>query len=310
MDDAGYREQARQLLRRMTTARAATGAPSMSRRRRVFRALGAAALVALAPLPLRAAVALSRGGGLDGARLDIVPGSLGPQLLAAGAIEPSRFAQACASSGVPLDAERLRVLGTGSDTPIAFDTSSAHFLLNLFWAVGLANANPVLTRGPMVQNGLSRIASYASTGGWTLATRPVLEVYARLPLVPLTKEQQERLEEVAANVYRPCCDNATDFPDCNHGMAMLGLLTRLAAEDRDVDLLFAAAKVANRYWFPQESGQLARYVETSRGVQYAQLDAREAGSRALFSASGLRKVTAWLTEHGLGGSAGGANCAA
>ena len=30
--------------------------------------------------------------------------------------------------------------------------------------------------------------------------------------------------KIAKGIYRPCCNNSTYFPDCNHGMAMLGLL--------------------------------------------------------------------------------------
>ena len=93
-------------------------------------------------------------------------------------------------------------------------------------------------------------------------------------------------------------------------MAMLGLLTLLAAENRDVDSLFLAAKIANRFWFPPQVAQVAGYVQAARGVDYPRLDGREAGSRALFSASGLRQVVAWLQEHGLAAPAGGGSCAA
>ena len=312
MDDAGHREQARQLLRRVRLdCEDATGPPQFSKvRRELLGAFGWAALASLASGTMPAAAASSTSGSAEGDVLEVVVDRLGPQLVAAGAIDPSRFAQACASAGAPLDVDRLRILGTGSDRPIAFDASSAHFLLNLFWAVGLANANPILTRGPMVQNGFSRIAGYASTGGWTLTKRPVMAIYARTPLVSLTTQQQERLEEVTSNVFRPCCDNPANFPDCNHGMAMLGLLTRLAADDRDVQALFAAAKAANRHWFPQQSAQLAQFVQASRGIDYTLLDGREAGSRELFAASGFARVTAWLREHGLGAPANGSSCAA
>jgi hypothetical protein len=104
-----------------------------------------------------------------------------------------------------------------------------HFLLNLFWAFGLANQNRVLTEGQMMSNGKEEVVRFASTGGWTLARKPLLEIYSRYPIVSLTEEQQKRLEEVAQGVYRPCCDNPTHFPDCNHGMAMLGLLELMAS---------------------------------------------------------------------------------
>ena len=79
--------------------------------------------------------------------------------------------------------------------------------------------------------GPTRSAHYASTGGWTLAAKPIMEVFASLPLIKLTAEQQERLQKVAEATYRPCCGNSTAFPDCNHGMAMLGMLELMAAND-------------------------------------------------------------------------------
>ena len=49
-------------------------------------------------------------------------------------------------------------------------------------------------------------------------------------------------ERAAPFVYRPCCDNATHFPDCNHGMAMLGLLELMAAQGASEEEMFAAAR--------------------------------------------------------------------
>lgn len=44
-----------------------------------------------------------------------------------------------------------------------------------------------------------------------------------------------KVEEVAAAVYRPCCNNHTPFPGCNHGMAMLGLLELMAPQRASAD---------------------------------------------------------------------------
>ncbi len=101
----------------------------------------------------------------------------------------------------------------------------------------------------MVQYGNGQIDSFASTGGWTLATKPITDLYASMDLIPLTTQQQARVEEVAAAVYRPCCNNHTLFPDCNHGMAMLGLLELMASQNTSVDEMFEAAKYVNAYWF-------------------------------------------------------------
>ena len=38
------------------------------------------------------------------------------------------------------------------------------------------------------------------------------------------------VEEIAGNIYRPCCGNSTAFPDCNHGMAMLGLIELMVSQ--------------------------------------------------------------------------------
>jgi hypothetical protein len=149
-------------------------------------------------------------------------GDLGPRLLAAGVIDYDAFAAIYESGGNPLSPAEIEILMQGSDDQIVISPVNAHFLLNLFWAVGLANRNTILTDGPMMTYSNGQIEGFASTGGWSLATRPVSELYASLDLIPLSPEQQAQVEEVAAAVYRPCCDNSTLFPDCNHGMAMLG----------------------------------------------------------------------------------------
>ena len=81
----------------------------------------------------------------------------------------------------------------------------------------------------MVQSSNGHFEKFSSTGGWTLAAKPITELYASLDLIPLTAEEQKMVEEVAAAVYRSCCNNSTFFPDCNHSMAMLGLLELMAS---------------------------------------------------------------------------------
>src|SRR3989304_6041912 len=137
--------------------------------------------------------------------------------------------------GEPISNPQMEILTKGSAEEIVITGENAHFLLNFFWAVGLANKNSILTEGPMVQNSDGQIERFASTGGWTLATKSVTGLYASMDLIPLTPEQQARVEEVASAVYRPCCNNPTIFPDCNHGMAMLGLLELLDSQDASID---------------------------------------------------------------------------
>ncbi len=226
-------------------------------------------------------------------------GKIGPQLITAGAIDYNRFVQLYDQAGQPLTEPQLAVLTKPSDLPITIDAHSAYFLLNFFWAVGLTNQNRILTNGPMVQYGKDQVGSFASTGGWTIGAKPTADLYSSAPLIVLTPEQQTRLETVAAAVFRPCCQNPTIFPDCNHGMAMLGLLELMAAQEATIDEMFAAAKQVNAFWFPQQTLEVALYFKADKGLDFAQVDPRQVVGMETFSASGYRNVHQWLANNGL-----------
>lgn len=226
-------------------------------------------------------------------------GDIGPQLLAAGAIDYDGFVQTYEQAGQPLTQEQLSILSTGSDQPVVINRENAYFLLNFFWAFGLTNKNPLLEEGPMRQYNDGNIEGFASTGGWTLATKPIPELYASTSMVSLTPEQQARLEEVAAGVYRPCCNNPTAFPDCNHGMAMLGLLELMASQDASIEEMFEAAKNVNAFWFPQQTMEIALGFQKGNGQHFAQVDAREFVGPSFSSGSGFQNVHQWLVENNL-----------
>jgi hypothetical protein len=210
----------------------------------------------------------------DGYLLPARYGDIGPRLLDAGAIDLDRFILVYQQSGNPLSKEQIDILQRGSDAPIVIDRSNAHFLLNFFWALGLTNYNSLLTDGPMVQYSEGQIERFASTGGWTVAAKEISELYASEVIVNLTPEQHHLVEEVATSVYRPCCNNPTHFPDCNHGMAMLGLLQLMASHGATVEELFSAAKYVNAFWFPQQNLDLAIFFKASQGLDYEEVDAR------------------------------------
>ena len=151
----------------------------------------------------------------------------------------------------------------------------------------------------MMQNGEDEVGRFASTGGWTVGAKPATELYSSAPIITLNPEQQARLEEVASGVYRPCCDNHTAFPDCNHGMAMLGLLELMASQGATEDEMFEAAKYVNAFWFPQQMLEVAVYFEAAQGVSFADLDGRLASGPDTFSGRGFGYVHQWLAENGL-----------
>lgn len=235
----------------------------------------------------------------DGYTLPVSYGNLGPQLMEAGVIDYDAFASVMAAGGEALSDRQMGILKKGSDDQIVMTAENARFLLNFFWAVGLANKNSILTDGPIVQYSEGQIGRFASTGGWTLATRPVTDLYASMDLIPLTPEQQARVEEVAAAVYRPCCNNPTLFPDCNHGMAMLGLLELMASQNASVDEMFKAAKYVNAFWFPQQNLEIAMYLQSTQNLDFKDADARLVTGAQFSSGSGFAVVHQNLQTSGL-----------
>lgn len=235
----------------------------------------------------------------DGYALPVSYGDLGPRLIEGGVIDYEAFAAIYANSGSPLSEAQVEILTKGSDEQIVIAAENAHFLLNYFWAVGLANKNPILTEGPIVQNSGGQIERFASTGGWTLASKPIAEIYASADLIPLTSEQQARVEEVAAGVYRPCCNNPTLFPDCNHGMAMLGLLELMASQGASTDQMFEAAKYVNAFWFPQQNLETALFLKVNQGLDFEDVEARLVTGAGFSSGSGFAATHQQLQASGL-----------
>lgn len=237
-------------------------------------------------------------------------GDVGPQLISTGAIDEARFLRVLEQAGQPVTEEQLSVLQKGGGDPITINRENARFLLNLFWALGLTNHNSILEEGPMVQFSQGEIGRYASTGGWTLGQKPATELYSSAALVNLTPQQQARLNEVASAVYRPCCDNPTHFPDCNHGMAMLGLLELMASQDATTDQMFGAAKALNAFWFPQQTLEQAAYFNITQEQDFAAVEPRQIVSAEISSGTGFQTVHRWLAENGVleGTPGGGSGC--
>ena len=234
----------------------------------------------------------------EGFDLSVRYADLGPRLIDAGVIDYGKFAAVLENAGEPLTSSQIEIL-QGRDAKMVITPENAHFLLNFFWAVGLANKNKILTEGPMVQRSEGKIENFASTGGWTLGAKPVTELYASLDLISLDPEQQARVEEVASAVYRPCCNNPTLFPDCNHGMAMLGLLELMASQGASVDKMFETAKSMNAYWFPQQAMETAIFLKSTQNIDFGDADGRLLVGKEFFSSSGFSKIHQILQTNGL-----------
>jgi hypothetical protein len=225
-------------------------------------------------------------------------GDVGPQMLAAGAIDYNQFSRVYEQAGQPLTDAQQSILTRGSDESVHINQENAYYLLNFFWALGLVNDNPLLTEGPLVEYSEGRIERFAATGGWTIGQKPPAELIASAAILHLNHEQQERLEEVAYNAFRPCCNNHTAFPDCNHGMALLGLLQLMAAQDATVEEMFDAAKYVNAFWFPEQTLQMAAFFQLNQGLAFAEVDPRLLVGPQISSAAGYRNVQEWLAQNG------------
>lgn len=225
---------------------------------------------------------------------------LGPKMIAMGVIDLEKFKQAYASSGQDLSLEELDILTKGSQSKVKINSLNSRFVLNFFWAVGLANKTDILDKGKMMTyGGLKGAGGFASTGGWTLAKGDAMKYYSKSRLIPLTANQEELVDKVASNIYRPCCDNSTAFPDCNHGMALLGVLELMASNGASEQEMYDAGKYFNAFWFPGNYSDLALYFKNKEGISFKDLDPRVLLSKEFSSSTGWQTAKKWLSDQGI-----------
>jgi hypothetical protein len=236
----------------------------------------------------------------DGFSLNAPWGDVMARLVESGVVDGDKFGAVLAQSGAPLTDAQQRILAGASDEPVRIDASNGRFVLNALWALGLANRNPVLTDGPMSRLEEARRGQLASTAGWTLGKEPGSQYLARFDIVSLTPEQQAVAEEVAYNSYRPCCDNPTAFPDCNHGAAALALTQIAAAGGASAEDIFSALEGFNSFWYPDRYYVLAVAFD-QQGQAWEDVDARLVLGAEYSSLSGWKRVAAGLQSQGLPG---------
>ena len=215
-------------------------------------------------------------------------GDLGKEMVDSGVIDAKKFEELYAGRG-GLNIEEKKLLFGTNNKEIRMTQENAGTILNLLWAFGLGNKNEILERGPMMDPAYGGAGNFASTGGWTLAKGNAMDHYSKHSFVTLTPDQQAMVERVAKNIYRPCCGNTTYFPDCNHGMAMLGLLELLASNGVSERDMYKIALQVNSYWFPDTYLTIAKYME-SKGVPWNKVDPKEMLGADYSSGSGYRKI--------------------
>ncbi|OHA79411.1 MAG: hypothetical protein A2747_03200 [Candidatus Yonathbacteria bacterium RIFCSPHIGHO2_01_FULL_44_41] len=239
-----------------------------------------------------------------GVVLPVAWGNRGSRLVKAGAIDVDKFKAMYEQRGA-FTKEYETLLLWQSDGKLTITKDNAGYLLNLFWALGLASKNPILDSGEMTDKVYGGAGNFASTGGWTLAKGNSMDHYSRHSFFALTAVQQALVDKVSRGIYRPCCGNSTHFPDCNHGMAMLGLLELMASQGVSEQDMWKTALTVNSYWFPDTYLTIATYMQ-NKGVEWKDVFPEEMLGIDYSSASGYAKIAsrATLSKQQDGGACG------
>ncbi len=223
----------------------------------------------------------------QGFTVNIKWGDVGKKIVAAGGIDLAKFKQNYTDDQYK---EILTFLMETKDQPITITRENAYFWVNTLWALGLTQKSDVLDKGIMKTKYSDNLGNFASTGGWSLGAKPAVKLYSSKDILGLTPAQQALVVKVSANIYRPCCGNPTSFPDCNHGMAILGLLELMASQGADEDQMYKAALAFNSYWFTNTYADLAYYFKTKENKDWSQVDAKRVLSAKYSSAGGYQAI--------------------
>lgn len=224
----------------------------------------------------------------EGVVLPVRWGDLGAKMTSVGVIDKIKLEELYAGRG-GLGEEERKMLEDLDNGYLKITPENSGFVLNLLWALGLGNKNEILKNGPMTDKKYGAAGRFASTGGWTLAEGDPMNHYSAHRFMVLTPEQQTLVEKVSKGIYRPCCGNSTYFPDCNHGMAMLGLLELMASQGADEEQMYKTALIANVYWFPDTYITIAKYLK-SQGKDWNTANPKELLSYDYSSGPGYQKI--------------------
>lgn len=219
---------------------------------------------------------------------------LGKQMVLSGVIDQQKFETLYVERG-GLGADMKKMLLESGNGKVKITAENSAILLNMLWALGLGNKNEILDKGEMWDKQYGGDAGkFASTGGWTLAAGNVMDHYSKHHFLTLTPEQQAMVEKASKNIYRPCCNNSANFPDCNHGMAMLGLLELMASQGVSEQEMYKAALAVNSYWFPNNYLTLASYFK-EQGIDWARVNPQVVLSAQYSSAQGYQELLRQIT---------------
>lgn len=224
----------------------------------------------------------------SGVELPVTWGNLGKQMVSSGVIDQQKFENLYVQQGgMPADMKKMLLENGNGRIKMTADNSGA--ILNMLWALGLGNKNEILDKGEMQDPKYGGAGKFASTGGWPLSTGQTMDHYSKHSFIRLTAEQQALVDRVSRNIYRPCCGNSTHFPDCNHGMAMLGLLELMASQGVSEANMYKYALSVNSYWFPNNYLTVASYFK-KQGTDWSKVSPQTVLSAQYSSSQGYQQL--------------------
>ena len=220
----------------------------------------------------------------SGAEMPVSWGDLVPKLVSLGVVDNTKFRQS-----VQLTPDQEEIFSKGTDKKIKIDRTNVQFVVDILWALGLAQKSLVYDEGPMGTTQASQVGNFASTGGWTLSTGSPMQYYNKYSLIPLTPAQQKQVAEISKNVYRACCGNSTYFPDCNHGMAALAMIELMVSNNVDENSIYKTLLAFNSYWFQDTYLTTATYF-ARQGITWNSVNAKEIMGQAYSSGQGAADI--------------------
>lgn len=111
----------------------------------------------------------------QGIILPVAWNDMGKRLVESGVIDQKKFEDLYAQRG-GLDEQTKKLLTCTDNGRIVITKDNANALLNLLWALGLANKNTILENGQMTAKQFGGDPSkFASTAGWTLAVGKTMD---------------------------------------------------------------------------------------------------------------------------------------
>lgn len=210
------------------------------------------------------------------------------KMINSGAIDRDKFIKNYSQQDISRE-EIEKYLDQNQDQNIVINSDNSNVILGLLWVFGLTNKNLVLENGPINNYEGINTEQFASISGWTLSQGPAINYFNKNNLIDLTPEQQSLVEEISKNIYRPCCDNSTYFPDCNHGMAMFGLIELLVKGNIPTADIYQIALKVNSYWFPSSYLVIGQYFQ-EKNIIWSDVNAKEILGADFSSISGFNKI--------------------